>query len=330
MRKLVVKPKQKFKVIADVYDQIYPFTDKPEFRRTRDHGTVGGISLESVIESYTHKKQNINGLKQMLADKKPNCSVEKDTGILVYRSMKIPASVRSYSRDKETGEYKWRKNFLVRYEGSNHYFSYLTEDERKNAYNRTRLIVANTSNPIVNGNIAIAWTKRLNLLTVEEYKNNTPPTMQEIVVYKVSKVKNKIMKTDYIKSNSKLAKWINKRFEKYSSQLNCSMPRYYINRRDIVERYGIRMMDDTTDCTCIGRCWYGLNRIWIDVNYHDKKWGSDKKEFRKKLDNTIAHEMVHLKFGDHSNTFHVDHEGSKRARAFQRRLNQVIRGKTYV
>ena len=64
-RKSVVKPKQKFKVVADVYDQNYPFTDKPKFRRTRDHGTVGGLSLESVIESYTHKKQNISGLKQI-------------------------------------------------------------------------------------------------------------------------------------------------------------------------------------------------------------------------------------------------------------------------
>jgi len=331
-RKSVGKPKQKFKVVSDVYDQNYPFTDKPKFRRTRDYGTVGGLSLESVIESYTHKKQNIIGLKQMLADKDPRCSVEKDTGILVYRSMKLPSSIRSYSQDKETGEYKWRNNFLVRYQGINHDFSYLTEDERKNAYDRTRLIVANTSNPIVNGNIAIAWTKRLDIpFTVEEYKNNAPPTMQEITIYKVSKVENKVMKTNYIRSNSLLAKRIHKRFEKYSSNLNCGMPRYYINRRDMVEKFGSSMMEETCDCSCIGKCWSGgWNLIWIDVNYHDKRWGDDKKEFWKHLDNTIAHEMVHLKFSRKSHPLHVDHEGSKRSRAFERRISQVKRGHKYV
>jgi hypothetical protein len=329
-RKSVVKPKQKFKVVMSIYEQKYPFTDKPKLRRTIDRGTVGGSSLESVIESYTHKKQNISGLKQMLADKDPRCSVEKDTGILVYRSMKLPSNVRSYSQNRETGEYSWREHFLVRYNGSNHYFNYLTEDERKNAYNRTRLKVANTSNPIVNGNVAVAWTKGLDKpFTVEEYKNNTPPTMQEITIYKVSKIENKVMKTNHIKSNSKLAKWIDKRFEKYSSQLSCSKPRYFINRKDMVEKFGKHMMSRTDDCTCIGRCWYGRQLIWIDVNFHDKRWGDDPKEFRKNLDNTIAHEMVHLKFGNHSHPLHVDHEGSKRARAFQRRLNQVLRGKKY-
>ena len=316
--------KQKFKVVADVYDQNYPFTDKPKFRRTRDYGTVNGSSLESVIESYTHKKQNNNGLKQMLADKEPNCSVEEQTGILVYRSMKLPKSVMSYSQDNETGEYKWRKNFLVRYEGNNHYFSYLTEDERKYEYERTKQLIANTSNPIINGNIATAWTKRTDVLNKDDVL-----TMQEIVVFKVSKVEHKQMKTNFIRSNSKLAKWIHKRFEKYSNQLNCSMPRYYINRRDMVEKFGNHMMNKTTDCTCIGRCWFQSNLIWIDVNYHDLKWGNDPKEFRKHLDNTIAHEMVHLKFGSKHHPLHVEHNGSKQRRAFDRRTNQVVRGKSY-
>ncbi len=205
----------------------------------------------------------------------------------------------------------------------------MTEDERKNAYNKTRLIVANTSNPIVNGHIAVGWTKKQNLLTEEEYKNNAPPTMQEITIYKVSKIENKIMKTNHIKSNSKLAKWIDKRFEKYSSQLSCSKPRYFINRKDMVEKFGKHMLSRTDDCTCIGRCWYGRQLIWIDVNFHDKRWGDDPKEFRKNLDNTIAHEMVHLKFWDKRHPLHVDHEGSKRARAFNRRVNQVVRGNKY-
>ena len=99
----------------------------------------------------------------------------------------------------------------------------------------------------------------------------------------------------------------------------------------MVEKFGSSMMEETSDCTCIGKCWTGgWNLIWIDVNYHDKRWGDDPKEFRKNLDNTIAHEMVHLKFDRRSHPLHVDHEGSKRSRAFERRISQVKRGHKYV
>ena len=99
----------------------------------------------------------------------------------------------------------------------------------------------------------------------------------------------------------------------------------------MVEKFGSSMMEETSDCTCIGKCWSGgWNLIWIDVNYHDKRWGDDKKEFWKHLDNTIAHEMVHLKFSRKSHPLHVDHEGSKRSRAFERRIRQVKRGHKYV
>ena len=40
-------------------------------------------------------------------------------------------------------------------------------------------------------------------------------------------------------------------------------------------------------------------------------------------------EMVHLKFWDKRHPLHVDHEGSKRARAFNRRVNQDVRGNKY-
>ena len=141
---------------------------------------------------------------------------------------------------------------------------------------------------------------------------------------KIIKVENQVMKSDYIKSNSKLAKWIHKRFVKYAEQLDVRVPRYYINRRDIVERMGEYALAKTNDTGCIGRCWFGSEIIWIDVNFHDKRWGSDQKEFRKNLDHTIAHEMLHLKF---KTSF--QHKSPKQRRAFDRRTNQLLRGKRY-
>jgi hypothetical protein len=145
----------------------------------------------------------------------------------------------------------------------------------------------------------------------------------EVVHYKVVEVPNEVMKSDYIKSNSKLAKWINKKIAKYAEQLNCSIPRVFINRRDIVERFGESAVAMTSDSGCIGRCWFS-GTIWLDVNYHDKKWGDNPKEFRKHLNHTIAHEMVHLKWKTQ-----LQHKGSKQRRAFDRRVNQVVRGVRY-
>ena len=96
-----------------------------------------------------------------------------------------------------------------------------------------------------------------------------------------------------------------------------------------IERMGEYAVAHTNDSYCIGFCWYGSGVIWIDVNYHDLKWGSDQKEFRKNIDHTIAHEMVHLRFNNINDSEHVDHQGSKRRRAFDRRTNQVLRGKRY-
>ena len=143
-------------------------------------------------------------------------------------------------------------------------------------------------------------------------------------IVKITKVGNQVMKSDYIKSNSKLAKWIHKRFVKYANQLGVSVPRYYINRKDIVERMGEYALAKTNDSGCIGRCWFSSEVIWIDVNYHDKKWGSDQQVFRKNLDHTIAHEMLHLKF---KTAF--QHKSAKQRRAFDRRTNQLLRGKRY-
>ena len=164
------------------------------------------------------------------------------------------------------------------------------------------------------------WNFKVN----KPHKVQADPQSLRVQHFKVEQITNQVMKSDYIKSNSKLAKWIHKRFVKYANQLGVSVPRYYINRRDIVERMGSYALDKTRDTGCIGRCWFSSEVIWIDVNYHDKKWGSDKKAFRKNLDHTIAHEMVHLKF---KTAF--QHKGSKQRRAFDRRTNQVVRGKRY-
>ena len=326
--------KQKFVVEQTSYEQKYPFATKPTLANynilihkthntTRRNNvwvsTVTAKSLEAVVEMLTHKKQNIRGLKQMMADQESNCTVDEDGRLEYVSKEKPPKSVMAYSQNKESGIYRWRKSFDVRYEDHNYDFGCLTELERKEQHEELKQIVADTSNAVVNGDMAIAWKKEMNI----------DRDLKIIVIYKVSKVEHKQMKSNYIKSNSKLAKWIHKRFVKYANQLGVSVPRYYINRKDMVENFGEHMLDQTNDCTCIGKCWVGRNLIWIDVNYHDLKWGKDKKEFRKNLDHTIAHEMVHHVFGNHNDPLHVDHEGSKRRRAFERRIHQVIRGKRY-
>ena len=317
--------KQKFNVVSMVYyEQPYhasklpiAFSTKPVFQYTREHGDITARDFEEVVEKFTHKKQNIRGLKQMIADQEPNCSVDEH-GMLEYVSKKKPANVYSWQTLAD-GSYKWHREFVVRYEGHNCYFDLLTETERKERYEKVKQTVENTSNAIVNGDIAVAWKRKINI----------NGDIRETVVYKVSKVEHKQMKSYYIKSNSKLAKWIHKRFVKYANQLGVSVPTYYINRRDIVERMGEYAVSHTNDCTCIGRCWYNSGVIWIDVNYHDLRWGDNQKEFRKHIDNTIAHEMVHLRFNNPNDPEHVDHKGSKRRRAFDRRVNQVVRGKKY-
>jgi len=293
-RKSVVKPKQKF----TAYAKVYKFVD----------GKYVPELEENTLIKRTYGTERINPNEYKSSCKGINIANAMERIILKKRNLRMLK--------------KMEKGDDIIKISSSHYpidMSYLTPLEQKEHYDNMKLEIIRTSDTIINKLSAVANKVSFN-----------DKGEQILTVYNIKQVGNKVMKTNYIRSNSKLAKWIHNRFEKYSNQLNCSMPRYYINRRDIVEKYGSRMMNYTTDCTCIGRCWYGLNRIWIDVNYHDKQWGDDKKEFRKHLDNTIAHEMVHLKFGDHSNTFHVDHEGSKRARAFQRRLNQVLRGKKYV
>lgn len=328
--------KQKFTVTDTYYKQEYPYTEKPKLiARDAILGTYSSSSIEQVIESITHKKQNNRGLKQMLADKEPNC-VGVEDGMLCYESNEKPKSVMSWSidsfqnplYDNGIGIYKWRKQFTVRYHGHNWDFGYLTEQERHERYINLKKEIKNTSEPIVNGNVGIVW--QIKQSTIPEYDNNGEliPQPKFIKVYKVKKREHEQMKTDYIKSNSKLAKWIHKRFVKYADQLGVPVPKYYINRRDIVERMGNYALSKTNDCTCIGRCWYS-GIIWIDVNYHDLHWEKDQKEFKKNLDNTIAHEMVHLRFYRESDPLHVDHHGSKKKRAFEKRINQVMRGKRY-
>ena len=145
--------KQKFVVEATTYTQLYPFTTKPTLSnyntliRTTHHtskskdnvfkSTITASSLEEAIEKLTHKKQNIRGLKQMLADQEPNCSVDED-GRLIYVSKEIPKSVMAYSQNKESGYYYWRRDFYVRYESRNYDFGCLTELERKERYDEVK------------------------------------------------------------------------------------------------------------------------------------------------------------------------------------------------
>ena len=294
-RKSVGKPKEKFTAYAKVYKLVdgkyVPEHDSDTLLRQTYHSE--GIGLNEFKSSC--KGINLASAMEKLVLKKRNLRMLKkmDKG---DNLIKISSS--HWSID----------------------MSYLSDAEKKEHYDNIKLEITRTSDTIINGLDAIAHKVSFN-----------DKGEQILTVYNVKQMENKVMKTNYIRSNSLLAKRIHKRFEKYSSNLNCGMPRYYINRRDMVEKFGSSMMEETCDCSCIGKCWSGgWNLIWIDVNYHDKRWGDDKKEFWKHLDNTIAHEMVHLKFSRKSHPLHVDHEGSKRSRAFERRIRQVKRGHKYV
>jgi hypothetical protein len=292
-RKSVVKPKEKFTAYAKVYKLVdgkyVPENDSDTLLKRTYH--TEGIGLNE-FKSSCKGKDLASAMETLVLKKKWMRELKK---LEQGKEIKIPSSHCTLD------------------------VSYLSDLEKKEHENELKSEIGRTSDTTINGLDAVAHKVSFN-----------DGGEQILTVYNVKQQERKIMKASYIRSNSVLAKWIHKRFEKYSSNLNCGMPRYHINRRDMVEKFGSHMMEETSDCTCIGRCWTGgWNLIWIDVNYHDLKWGSNPKEFRKNLDNTIAHEMVHLKFDRRSHPLHVKHDGSKQRREFNRRVNQVVRGKKY-
>ena len=293
MRKSVGKPKEKFTAYAKVYKLVdgkyVPENDSDTLLKRTYH--TEGIGLNE-FKSSCKGKDLASAMETLVLKKKWMRELKK---LEQGKEIKIPSS--HYPLD----------------------VSYLSDLEKKEHEKELKSEIEKTSDTTINGLDAIAHKVSFN-----------DGGEQILTVYNVKQQEHKIMKASYIRSNSVLAKWIHKRFEKYSSNLNCRMPRYHINRRDMVEKFGSYMMEETSDCTCIGKCWTGgWNLIWIDVNYHDLKWGGNPKEFRKHLDNTIAHEMVHLKFDRRSHPLHVKHNGSKQRREFNRRVNQVVRGKKY-
>ena len=293
MRKSVVKPKEKFTAYAKVYKLVdgkyLPESDSTTLLKRTYHSE--GIGLNE-FKSSCKGTDLASAMEKLVLKKKWMRELKK---LEQGKEIKIPSS--HYPLD----------------------VSYLSDLEKKEHEKELKSEIERTSDTTINGLDAVAHKVSFN-----------DGGEQILTVYNVKQQERKIMKTSYIRSNSVLAKWIHKRFEKYSSNLNCRMPRYHINRRDMVEKFGSYMMEETSDCTCIGKCWTGgWNLIWIDVNYHDLKWGKNPKEFRKNLDNTIAHEMVHLKFDRRSHPLHVKHDGSKQRREFNRRVNQVVRGKKY-
>lgn len=293
MRKSVGKPKEKFTAYAKVYKLVdgkyLPESDSTTLLKRTYHSE--GIGLNE-FKSSCKGTDLASAMEKLVLKKKWMRELKK---LEQGKEIKIPSS--HYPLD----------------------VSYLSDLEKKEHEKELKSEIERTSDTTINGLDAVAHKVSFN-----------DGGEQILTVYNVKQQERKIMKTSYIRSNSVLAKWIHKRFEKYSSNLNCRMPRYHINRRDMVEKFGSYMMEETSDCTCIGKCWTGgWNLIWIDVNYHDLKWGKNPKEFRKNLDNTIAHEMVHLKFDRRSHPLHVKHDGSKQRREFNRRVNQVVRGKKY-
>ena len=295
MRKSVGKPKEKFTAYAKVYKLV-----DGKYVPESEENTL----IRSTHHTSQHPKQN---------EYESSCK-----GVDLANAMELLVSKKKWIR--ELKKLKQGKEIKIPSSHCTLDVSYLNDEEKKEYEKELESEIARISDTQINGLDAVAHKVSFN-----------DGGEQILTVFNVKQQERKIMKASYIRSNSVLAKWIHKRFEKYSSNLNCGMPRYHINRRDMVEKYGSHMMEETSDCTCIGRCWTGgWNLIWIDVNYHDLKWGGNPKEFRKHLDNTIAHEMVHLKFSRKSHPLHVDHEGSKRSRAFERRIRQVKRGHKYV
>jgi len=280
-----IQPPKKFTVTTTTYRAVAP-DFVWEFDRRVEKYSVGGVRGRSYNDKFSAK--SITSAMDKVTEK----NFEK-------RQIKAIKS--------------WLKTTSDKY----------NEDDLK--YNQNNL--DNISNTIVSedGMTATAYVySEYSFKVNKPHKIQADPQTLEVMYFKVEQLRNQVMKSDYIKSNSKLAKWIHKRFVKYANQLGVSVPRYYINRKDIVERMGSYALDKTNDSGCIGRCWFSSEVIWIDVNFHDKKYGSDQQAFRKNLDHTIAHEMLHLKF---KTAF--QHKSAKQRRAFDRRTNQLLRGKRY-
>ena len=293
-RKSAGKPKEKFTAYAKVYKLV-----DGKYVPENDSITLLRRTHTSSEESFNEFKSSCKGI---------NLASAMEKLVLKKRNLRMLKKMDKGDNLIKISSSHWSIDM-----------SYLSDAEKKEHYDNIKLEITRTSDTIINGLDAIAHKVSFN-----------DGGEQILTVYNVKQQERKIMKASYIRSNSVLAKWIHKRFEKYSRNLNCKMPRYHINRKDMIKKFGSYMMEETSDCTCIGKCWSGgWNLIWIDVNYHDLKWGGNPKEFRKHLDNTIAHEMVHLKFDRRSHPLHVKHNGSKQRREFNRRVNQVVRGKKY-
>jgi len=237
MRKSVGKPKEKFTAYAKVYklvDGKYVPENDSDTLLKRTYHTEG-IGLNE-FKSSCKGIDLASAMETLVLKKKWMRELKK---LEQGKEIKIPSS--HYTLD----------------------VSYLNDLEKKEHEKELKSEIGRTSDTTINGLDAIAHKVSFN-----------DGGEQILTVYNVKQQERKIMKASYIRSNSVLAKWIHKRFEKYSRNLNCKMPRYHINRKDMIKKFGSYMMEETSDCTCIGKCWSGgWNLIWIDVNYHDLKCG---------------------------------------------------------
>jgi len=123
--------------------------------------------------------------------------------------------------------------------------------------------------------------------------------------------------------SSKLKQTIMKMVHKYADHLGVIV-RYQdvlLTHKELKEHFGEQELRNRKSKYLGTKFWTG--QIWINTEMHLEKYGDDKKALKKKLQNTVIHELVHRKFPS------MHHKGAKGKRAFHARINQIKRGTRY-
>jgi len=123
--------------------------------------------------------------------------------------------------------------------------------------------------------------------------------------------------------SSKLKRMIMKMFDKYTDHLSVNVRScdILLTHKELKDQFGKHELQIRKSKYLGMKFWTG--DIWINTEMHIEKYGDDKKNLKKHLQNTVIHELVHKKFPS------MHHRSVKGKRAFHARVNQIKRGTRY-
>ena len=123
--------------------------------------------------------------------------------------------------------------------------------------------------------------------------------------------------------SKKLKQTIMKMFDKYTGHLSMNLIPYEIllTHKEMKNQFGDYELKSRRGKYLGMKFWNGV--VWINTELHIEKYGNDKKILKKKLQDTVVHELVHRKFPS------MHHKSAKGKRAFHKRVNQIKRGIRY-